>query len=74
MTKIAFQQNSPRGTATVDSSQVLIGVDGTIYVYTGPSSDNRIVPLEPERCAALEQHFGGVLRDAVAAMKALDDG
>ena len=72
MAIIKFVQRSPSGNATVDSSQVLIGVDGTIYVYTGPSSDNRIVPLEPERCAALEQHFGGVLRDAIDAVTALD--
>ena len=72
MTEITFEQRSPSGRATVDSSNVLIATDGTIYVYTGPASDNRIVPLEPERCAALEQHFGGVLRDAVDAVKALD--
>ena len=72
MTIISFEQRSPKGRAEVDTSKLLIGLNGKMYSFDGPMSDGRIVPLGDEKRAALEAHFGPLWRDAVAAVKALN--
>ncbi len=69
MTEIKFEQTSPRGVATLDVSRVLVDTDGRVFTYTGPASDNRIVPIGAEALAALEAHGGTAWRDALAALQ-----
>ncbi len=71
MTELKFEQTSPRGVATLDVSRVLVGTDGRVFTYTGPASDNRIVPIGAEALAALEAHGGTAWRDALAALQEL---
>ena len=71
MTELKFEQSSPRGNATLDTSKVLIGIDGRVFTFTGPASDNRIVPIGAEALAALEAHGGTAWRDALAALQEL---
>jgi len=70
MTTIDFMQVEPaRGGATVDTSGMFIGTDGTIFFKD--SMNNYLHHANPEQIAALQQHFGALLSDAVAGMKAL---
>lgn len=70
MTKITFQQQStPKGTATLDTANLMIGTDGRVFVRS--SSDGRLVPLTDEQIAIVGQRFGPLLGDARLAMGAL---
>jgi len=69
MTEIQFQQLSPKGTATLDTSRLLIGTDGRAFMRS--SHDGRLVPLGAEQEQALADRFGKSWRDAVAAVEVL---
>ena len=72
--EILYQQTSPKGTATIDVSRLLIGADGVVYERRGSHADRIVQPVTGERLAAIEGHFGAPWRDAVAAMRALAGG
>jgi hypothetical protein len=67
MTAISFKQSSPRGNATIDSAKLLFEPSGAMFICSG---DGR-VPVSDEQEAALRAHFGPLLTDALAAVKAL---
>ena len=67
MTEVKFEQLSPRGNATIDTSNLRIATDGKLFLRSGDAS----VPVSDEVEAALKAHFGPLLTDAQAAVKAL---
>ncbi len=67
MTQIQFQQRSPAGNATLDTGQLMISTDGTLFVRSGET----LVPLGEEGRAALDERFGDRVEDAQYAVKAL---
>ncbi len=68
MTLINYQQQSPRGGATMDSSRLLIGPDGSMFWRT---VDGAPPPISDEQRGALQRRFGALVTDALAAVKAL---
>ena len=56
MSEIKFVQKSPKGTATVDTSQLLIGTDGRAFLRN--SMTGMPVILAEEQLAAIQRHFG----------------
>lgn len=69
MTKITFQQFSPKGTATIDTERLFVGTDGRLFVRD--SANSRLVTLGDEQVAAIRKHFGRRLSNACLAVKAL---
>ena len=68
MTEVKFEQSSPRGNATIDSGRLLVAPDGKLFWR---SVDGAPVPVSGEQEAALQGHFGPLLTDALAAVRAL---
>ena len=70
MTKINYQQqNTPRGSAVIDTQHLLIGTDGRLFMRS--TSDGRLVPLTDEQISEIGKRFGVVLGDARLAMRGL---
>lgn len=67
MTEVKFLQSSPRGNATIDTANLRIATDGKLWLRSGDAS----VPVSDEQRQALQSHFGALLTDALAAVKAL---
>jgi hypothetical protein len=68
MTLISYEQESPRGGATMDSTRLLIAPDGSMFWR---AVDGAPVPVSDEQRGALQSHFGPLLSDAIAAVRAL---
>ena len=67
MSLIGFRRQSPRGNSIVDSSRLLIGTDGALFV----KSTDAPVPLAAEEIAAVREHFGTGVDLAIKAARAL---
>ena len=70
MTQIDYQrQSTPRGTAVIDTSRLLIGTDGKVWIHA--SYGDRLVPADDEQVARIAEYFGADFRDALKAVEAL---
>ena len=57
MTEIKHERpNNPHGLATLDTSQLVIGTDGRMFLVD--SGSGRLISLTDEQKNALVQHFG----------------
>ena len=56
---IRYEQVSPRGNAEVDTSRLMFGIDGRMFIM---GVDDVFTACTPEQVAAIDAHFGDDLR------------
>ncbi len=71
MTELTYQRPGTRGTSAIDMARIVIDTSGRAWAMD--SAGRGRTPVEPEALAAIEAHYGATWRDAVAAMKSLQN-
>ena len=74
MTEIKYPKGSRGGHASFDMDCVLLGRDGRAWICSGSPTSHDLKPMDEDEEAAVGKHFGPLWRDAIAAVKALEDG
>ena len=74
MTTIKYPKGPHGGHASIDMDCVLLGRDGQAWICSGSPTNHGLKPMDEAEEAAMAENFGPLWRDAIAAIKALDDG